>query len=254
MERIKQRVLHPSSNLPGRAGGVPRPVSPVPAPSSPLSRDPDQEGGEDPCSVLTDTLSEVLSQMVARLLKVPVAQIDPETELSEYGFHSITFVQLADRLNQAYQLDLTPALFYEHSTISRLAQYLQATSADLLAPHLAEVSLGASELVPETVRESRAMSVPPAAGERRSRSLIAVSEQRVPTGAEPIAIIGISGSFPQAADVESLWSNLLEGRDCISEMPASRWGGPIAGWNSLIRSSLVFREPKPRRWTRSNGC
>ncbi|TMC15505.1 MAG: polyketide synthase, partial [Chloroflexi bacterium] len=41
--------------------------------------------------------------------------------------------------------------------------------------------------------------------------------------ASPIAIIGMSGNFPQASDVQSLWSNLLAGRDCIGEIPASRW-------------------------------
>src|SRR5581483_7072913 len=40
---------------------------------------------------------------------------------------------------------------------------------------------------------------------------------------EPVAIIGVSGCFPQAKDVDALWANLLEGRDCISEIPKTRW-------------------------------
>ncbi|MGB5851806.1 MAG: beta-ketoacyl synthase N-terminal-like domain-containing protein, partial [Rhodanobacter sp.] len=35
-------------------------------------------------------------------------------------------------------------------------------------------------------------------------------------GAEPIAIIGMSGRFPGAADIESFWANLCEGRESIT--------------------------------------
>jgi acyl transferase domain-containing protein len=38
-----------------------------------------------------------------------------------------------------------------------------------------------------------------------------------------IAIIGISGAFPQADDLEEFWQNLAAGRDCISEVPPERW-------------------------------
>src|SRR5262249_27128773 len=47
--------------------------------------------------------------------------------------------------------------------------------------------------------------------------------RKAPAATEPVAIIGMSGMFPQARDVQSLWSNLLEGKDCIGEIPASRW-------------------------------
>src|SRR5436305_14989477 len=41
--------------------------------------------------------------------------------------------------------------------------------------------------------------------------------------AEPIAIIGMSGHFPQADSVQELWDHLKEGKNCISEIPAERW-------------------------------
>jgi acyl transferase domain-containing protein/acyl carrier protein len=40
---------------------------------------------------------------------------------------------------------------------------------------------------------------------------------------EPIAIIGISGVFPGAGDIDELWENLLNGRGCITEIPKTRW-------------------------------
>ncbi len=38
-----------------------------------------------------------------------------------------------------------------------------------------------------------------------------------------IAVIGMAGQFPQAPDLATFWRNIAMGRDCISEVPASRW-------------------------------
>ena len=38
-----------------------------------------------------------------------------------------------------------------------------------------------------------------------------------------IAIIGLSGRYPQADSLQAFWQNLIEGRNCIGEVPAARW-------------------------------
>lgn len=40
---------------------------------------------------------------------------------------------------------------------------------------------------------------------------------------QPIAIIGCSGRFPGADSLDEFWSNLVQGRCAITEVPASRW-------------------------------
>src|ERR1051326_5860766 len=40
---------------------------------------------------------------------------------------------------------------------------------------------------------------------------------------EPIAVVGMSLRFPGATDPDSFWQLLREGRNAISEIPASRW-------------------------------
>src|SRR5262249_13551406 len=40
---------------------------------------------------------------------------------------------------------------------------------------------------------------------------------------EPIAIIGMSGRFPQARSVEAMWRLLREGKNAIEEIPRSRF-------------------------------
>ncbi|WP_257389459.1 type I polyketide synthase, partial [Tahibacter caeni] len=40
---------------------------------------------------------------------------------------------------------------------------------------------------------------------------------------ERIAIVGMSGRYPQADDLEQFWDNLVNGRNAIVEVPAGRW-------------------------------
>src|SRR5436305_2825332 len=198
--------------------------------------DPGRESGQQAHTMLTDKLQEALKQTVFRLLRVQVEKIDSRTLLSEYGFDSITFMEFANHLNQTYQLNLTPPLFYEHSTIERLAQYLQETYPAALAPYFVEASShvgmqkDSTSVVPRLALDETDKVLPigesPMVNGRHSRSgssLMPTPEQQAQAGREAIAIIGLSGAFPQAPDVQSLWRNLLVGRDCISEIPASRW-------------------------------
>ncbi|MFR9729791.1 SDR family NAD(P)-dependent oxidoreductase [Saccharopolyspora sp. MS10] len=53
-----------------------------------------------------------------------------------------------------------------------------------------------------------------------------------PARAEPaepdaIAIVGMSGRYPMAADLTEFWANLRAGRDCITEVPADRWDDAV---------------------------
>lgn len=40
---------------------------------------------------------------------------------------------------------------------------------------------------------------------------------------EPIAIVGLSGRYPKSPDLDALWLNLAQGRDCVGEVDGSRW-------------------------------
>ncbi|UWS62593.1 hypothetical protein N2384_06085 [Bacillus paralicheniformis] len=44
---------------------------------------------------------------------------------------------------------------------------------------------------------------------------------------EEIAIIGLAGKYPQADHIGEFWSNLKNGKDCITEIPKDRWDHSI---------------------------
>ena len=96
-----------------------------------------------------------------------------------------------------------------------------------------------------------------------------------PQPVSEVAIIGISGRFPQARDLESFWDNLKNGKDCISEVPKDRWDhdayydadktaagqslqqngvASLTGWRSSIRCFSTSRPVKRRSPTPKNDC
>ena len=38
-----------------------------------------------------------------------------------------------------------------------------------------------------------------------------------------VAIIGMAGIFPQAKNLQEYWQNIVDGVDCITDVPPSRW-------------------------------
>jgi len=58
----------------------------------------------------------------------------------------------------------------------------------------------------------------------QNRSVAAAAPAREPAAeAGLMAIIGVSGRYPQAPDLATFWENLRSGRDCVTEIPAARW-------------------------------
>ncbi|MEK3795326.1 beta-ketoacyl synthase N-terminal-like domain-containing protein [Paenibacillus sp. FSL R7-0204] len=55
-----------------------------------------------------------------------------------------------------------------------------------------------------------------------AKELLMEIAKSTPQTKQDIAIIGISGKFPGAADIDEYWDNLLQGKACIGELPKER--------------------------------
>ncbi len=192
-----------------------------------------------------------LTEEASEQLKVSPDDLDPDEELTEYGFDSIGFTQFANRLNDCFDLELTPTLFFEYPTLDGLAGYLADQESTAMAAALGVAGAVEGEPAPE----------PEFAPEPTSaRPTIAPEPERHPapsTGTDGlIAIIGMSGQFPGAPDVDAFWQVLKEGRDCIGEIPGERWdwrdywGDPLSEpgkgnvkWGGFIEDMAAFDAP-----------
>ncbi|KAK3239817.1 hypothetical protein CYMTET_50285 [Cymbomonas tetramitiformis] len=118
-----------------------------------------------------------LASAAASLLQV--SEVDAHANLFELGLHSLLAAQLIANLRSEYGIQLTVLDLFQHPTVAALAA--------LLAPEQPNPAPGLE--------------------------LWASSERAV--RGEPVAVVGMAGKFPGAADVGSFWQLLTEGRDAL---------------------------------------
>ena len=188
--------------------------------------------GEGRVANLVEKTQDFLRRQFSQLLKLPAQQIDVQAPLEQYGIDSILAMSLTNQLEKTFG-SLSKTLFFEYRTVRELADYF----VDTYAVQLSALLLAPSAVVAATsgvAAASTAEASPraPSNSERRfSRQRDAARSEAVRTSSspagrgtvEPIAIIGLSGRYPESADLEAYWSNLRDGRDCIIEVPKERW-------------------------------
>ncbi|WP_039806745.1 type I polyketide synthase, partial [Pelosinus sp. HCF1] len=116
----------------------------------------------------------------------------------------------------------TPTVFFEYPTIQSFAEYLAEEYRSLLASQFL-ASDKADYLEQPVVNEPKENLKNKRQHSRFARMMPPVLANTEESDKEPIAIVGMAGKFPKAKDVNEFWENLLEGRDCIAEIPSNRW-------------------------------
>jgi len=178
--------------------------------------------------------------------------------LSDFGLDSVGFTRLANRINDRFGLNMTPTVFFEHPTLSELtahllAEYREAVREILMPAHslAPQAGLGsetavsgrigsndiATPIAARAQAQSQGMGSDADLAETPSQTIAPGEGLSGPsgqsgesTGAEPIAVVGMTGCFPQSGDLEAFWHNLLHGRDGISDIPTGRWD-----WSEVAR-------------------
>ena len=173
-------------------------------------------------SNLLEKVQSALVQIVSTILKVNIKDIDVDTELNEYGFDSITLTQFSNKLNQKYKIELNPTIFFEYPTIHSFAEYLNEEYQEVFTSQFGVQTI-VENLLPTL--ENKMEEVPSIKrGHSRFVKTVNTSVTKPDTSIyEPIAIVGVSGIFPGAKDMDEFWENLVQGKDCITEIPKERW-------------------------------
>ena len=158
-------------------------------------------------------LKEILSQEI----KLPAERIEVHEPFENYGIDSVVIVNLNRELENHFG-ELPKTLFFEYPNLHKLAVYFM----DHLGAELRH-KLGSTE------SESPARKLPArplpnnAAAKVRHARFMADATGSHGSEVTDIAIIGLGGRYPKARDLTTFWQNLQAGRDCIEEIPATRW-------------------------------
>ncbi|WP_189227099.1 SDR family oxidoreductase, partial [Saccharothrix coeruleofusca] len=163
-----------------------------------------------------------LKELVAEATRLDVDRLDAAAPLDGYGIDSLTVTRLNRQFARWFGA-LPKTVLYQHPTLGELADHLVERFPEDCARWLDDTPAApAPAPVPAPVPAPAPVVTAPA-------------RPRPDAAGEPIAIIGISGRYPDAPTLEAFWANLRAGRDSVREVPARRW------------SLDGFYEPDPQR-------
>ena len=178
-----------------------------PQPAKPVQAQATGAGGQRFMAGLTAGLTKIL--------KLPAAEVDADAELGRFGFDSLTFTDFTNHINETFDVDLTPVIFFEYETLAALAG------------HLAEICTPPAQISEERLTVDSAPA----------------SYAAAPDPEEPFAIVGMSAVLPGSPDLETFWAHLLAADDLISEIPADRWD-----WRALYGDPLMETDKTDIKW------
>ncbi|MED1915622.1 SDR family NAD(P)-dependent oxidoreductase [Bacillus thuringiensis] len=208
---------------------------PAESASTPAKTEKEQPVSVGQQDVLRAKVREYLKKEISAVIKLPAYKIDEDAPLEKYGIDSVMAMQLTNQLEKAFG-SLSKTLLYEYQNIEDLTGYLLAHHGDKII----EI-IGAGKTVETSTVENVAHVLPTANSitehrRRFSRFVTREQENKQTTTDLDIAIIGVSGRYPQASNIQEFWNNLRDGKDCITEIPQERWD-----------HSLYFDEDKNRQ-------
>ncbi|HRL21272.1 MAG TPA: SDR family NAD(P)-dependent oxidoreductase [Alcaligenes sp.] len=188
---------------------------------------------------LPDTLHQrttaYLMGLLAKTLKLPANKIRSNEALEKYGIDSILVVEMTTALQEVLS-DVSSTLFFEYRTLDELAAHFVRTQPAALEKIVQAPAPGRPAAAPEaalpkapsgtggarTAGRFAGSASGPVSPPVQAESAVA-QQEGVVRARQDIAIIGLSGRYAQAANVEQFWENLSQGRNCITEIPPERW-------------------------------
>ncbi len=136
-----------------------------------------------------------------------INDFDTSTGFSELGIDSVGFNRVLVRMEKQLG-SVKKTLLYETKNIDEIADYLVETMSDKL-----EKLFCVSKPAVSPIKSNAHIS------KKTTESIVVKVQEQC----DDIAVIGISGRFPNASNCEELWGILKNGVDCVGEIPKERW-------------------------------
>lgn len=182
---------------------------------------------------MREAMRERLLEIFSGVLRMPQDQIAADAPFEQYGIDSIFIMKLTDMLEKDFG-PLSKTLLFECQTIDSLTEYfienhrdkaaLFGRSTEKKTPVLPSQETDGGEAEAEKTEPERKNAPSMISTDRFRITAENEAAAEAPESAEcDIAIIGISGAYAQADNLDELWRNLCEGRDCVTEIPGDRW-------------------------------
>ena len=191
-----------------------------------------------------EQLQAQLRSSLAQVLYLTASEVDIDKSFVDLGLDSIIGVEWVKALNKQFNLEISATTVYDYSNIRDFASFLRQALKQVPVSSIAEqktlvqresadkekqedkqrnawtpdngcgadsLHLGAFPVLRKRTRPTQKIETP------------VVSKNIAESHADKIAIIGMSGRYPQASNLQQYWENLEQGKNSIVEIPKSRW-------------------------------
>lgn len=167
----------------------------------------------------TEMIEDDLKEIVSRVLQIPLDKVSINIQLKDFGFDSISLVEFVEEINNKFDLQITPDLMYSYPTIHELAKHLESEYESVRKYYMVDTGSEVRDQektdtvqVEQECVDVQALQV--GLSKQQSNNTIYNRE----TKDNDIAVIGISGRFPNAWNVDEFWDILKNKEDVITEV------------------------------------
>lgn len=177
----------------------------------------DIENGQD--DLFFEKTGQYLKNMFSKVIKLPPEMIEDNEPFETYGLDSVMIITMNQELAEHFQ-DLSKTLLFEYKNLRELTEYfVESHKQSLIDKFKINSALEEGRMI--TKQSFPRQSVPTGlSAEKEPELTLAANDKNLNYD---IAIIGVAGRYPQADNIDMFWENLLNGVDCITEIPPERW-------------------------------
>lgn len=184
-------------------------------------------------SINKETILLWLRNTLAIELLIQAENLNDNTKFVDIGLDSITAVTWIRAINNHYNLSINATYVYNYPTLAQFSEYIweniqksfqclkfandkknvikQKTIASIEKKIIKQFTL--SKKIHTHISEK------PLLIEESTIDVNLLKKRNI----EAIAIIGMAGEFPKASGIKEFWENIMQGRNCVGEIPATRW-------------------------------
>lgn len=154
---------------------------------------------------------EEIAEIIEEILMIPKDALDYEESFVDFGFDSLTIVELAGEIGKRFDFTLTPDIIYSYQNMNRLKDYLIDTYKEKIERvYCAQET--ESDVPQQQADEQKILN--------SSYDIAAKADDNAKSA--QVAVVGIAGRFPDARNTDQLWDIVKSGKSVIRKVPQDR--------------------------------
>lgn len=187
------------------------------------------ESRKDGKDTYKERMVEYLKKVLAKVTKIQEENIDEKESFEYFGLDSITAMSIGEELESDFG-ELSKTLLFEYQNLNELAMYFIENHYDVVRNIFSEEEIiinkeseNACEVIEKYEFDQRSIEDVQKFFLGQDAVVDKTENTRKMVNCDDIAIVGLSGQYPGASNLQEFWDNLCNGIDSITLIPRERW-------------------------------